>query len=707
MNKLNLHRIKIRRYQNILGHDIKGAGTFLLKLSFLTLTALHMPDSLASPIGHTNSFPAAAMNAEGDFIAAGNWRIMLQWNGVITRAPKDLLSNHPDSIFSVGIAHRHQNRSITRTPQPVAIACDTNHAIVFMPSSQKENIKGTWLPLNLNQKDFSSTQNTKKANLRCTMSPSGTWAVLDMNQSQLHTKTKIIDLPQIGRMATISANNSHFFIASEANGLMAITHNGDELSAYPLAISYWDNSLRMAASDTGLVLADSAYASYTTLDSDRPGLVGQSIRLPVHTGDEDYESAPSISIASDGSWIIGGFWGLWLGRKDDLSSITRLHGRIAAPRSGGFVFAHNGMDKMFMGIGSSDGDMGPLALINKAYESDNKHNMELTGFISKKLRADDETTKTWWQQAISLDQAHQMYLDHSQSKDMEAAIVAVIDSGSEIEHPGIKPFLDQNPKESLDELDNDLNGLTDDIFGYDFVQDESRPQDKHGHGSHVSGIILAQSSKDESKQDEYGIRLMSLRAIDQSGKSNSIDLSRAIEHAIRQKADVINCSWGGGRPTVALEQAFKKAQDSGAIIITSAGNDATDNDRYPVFPAAFDGVISVGAINQKGQLSDFSNWGTQSVDVLAPGEEIWSTYLDQSWAYMSGTSMAAPMVTHLAGLLVSTLKTKRPDLDIFARRNIVKDILCESAQPLAPKAKSKCGLIDAKKAFETLTLYLN
>ena len=707
MHKLNLYRINHRRYKKQIGHDRHLTSKFLFKLSFFILIAFRMPYGLASPIGNANSFPAAVMNTEGDFIAAGNWRIMLQWNGVITRAPKELLSNHPDSMFSVGIAARPKNSPESTTPQPVAIACDTKHAVVFIPSSQKENIKGTWLPLNLNQNDFSFTQTTQTSNLRCTMSRGGAWAVLDLSQDQLHTKTNIINLPKIGRMASISANNSHFFIASELNGLIAINHNGDNLTTHPLAISYWDNSLRMATSDTGIVLADSAYAAYTKLDSDKEGLVGESIKLPVHTGDEDYESAPSISIASDGSWLIGGFWGLWLGQEDDLSTIKRLHGRIEAPRSGGFVFAHNGMDKMFLGIGSSDGDLGPLDLIKKAYESENRPTMELTGFISKTRRGDDETTKAWWQKAISLDQAHQMFLDHSNSQHIKPAMVAVIDSGSEIEHPEIKPFLNQNPNESLDQLDNDLNGLTDDISGYDFVQDESIPQDKHGHGSHVSGIILAQTSTDQKIQEAYGIRLMSLRAIDQSGKSNSIDLSRAIEHAIRQKADIINCSWGGGRPTVALEQAFKKAKDSGAIIITSAGNDANDNDRYPVFPAAFDGVISVGAINQSGQLSDFSNWGTQSVDLLAPGEEIWSTYLNQSWAYMSGTSMAAPMVTHLAGLLVSTLKTKRPDLDIFTRRNIVTTILCDSAQPLASKAKSRCGLIDAKKAYEALTLYLN
>jgi hypothetical protein len=94
MHKLNLYRINHRRYKKHIGHNMHLISKFLFKLSFFTLMAFRMPDTLASPIGHANSFPAAVMNTKGDFIAAGNWRIMLQWNGVITRAPKDLLSNH-------------------------------------------------------------------------------------------------------------------------------------------------------------------------------------------------------------------------------------------------------------------------------------------------------------------------------------------------------------------------------------------------------------------------------------------------------------------------------------------------------------------------------------------------------------------------------------------------------------------------------------
>lgn len=703
MQKTIEHRIKVRRYPQTTNTSHYPKAKLFFQRCITTLCLSISIDSMASTVGHSISFPAATMNENGDFIAAGNWRVMLSWNSVITRAPKDSLSNHPDSVFSVGIASNSSVLEMDEALGPVAIACDSKKAIVYFPSHQKENINGRWKELS----EIISSKAENERQLRCSMSANASWAVLDLSQSLLYTKQKTIHLPDLGQMATLTANRNHFFIASQSRGLITLTHEGTIVNTQPLPFSYWDDSLRMAASDKGLIIADSAYANYTSLNTQPFALTEQSVNLPIHAGDEDYESVPSVSIASDGSWIIGGFWGLWSGKENDLSVIKRLHSRIEAPRSAGFAFAHSGYEKTFLGIGSNDGDMGPIALLRQTYGSSAKDSMLITGFVSRNQKDDDPDAKIWWQDAIGLSQAHQRILENTGDTPIRSqALVAVIDSGSELEHPMIEPFLSENPGESFDQLDNDLNGLTDDISGYDFVQDLSRPQDKHGHGSHVSGIILAQVNTDKNPKD-LGIKLLSLRSIDQSGKSNSIDLARAINNAVAQGADIINCSWGGGRPTVALELAFKNALKRGALIITSSGNDASNNDRYPVFPAAFDGVISVGSTNQKGRLSDFSNWGKESVDLLAPGENIWSTYLDKGWAFMSGTSMAAPMVSHLAGLIVSVLKNKRPDLNIFERRKIVKDILCDSAQTLRPKAKSRCGLIHAEKATDALISFLN
>ena len=200
----------------------------------------------------------------------------------------------------------------------------------------------------------------------------------------------------------------------------------------------------------------------------------------------------------------------------------------------------------------------------------------------------------------------------------------------------------------------------DDVFGADFFANDSNPDDDGGHGTHVAGIIGAQGNNAVGVTGvNWDVNVMALKFLDENGEGNTADAANAIDYAVAHGARVVNASWGGPSFSQALYGAIKRAGDRGALVVAAAGNEGVNADVRPDYPAAFDlpNIVSVAATDRSDRLLDFSNYGAKSVDLAAPGDDVYSTVPTLSdpsgYASFSGTSMAAPFVSGAAALYLS------------------------------------------------------
>ena len=147
--------------------------------------------------------------------------------------------------------------------------------------------------------------------------------------------------------------------------------------------------------------------------------------------------------------------------------------------------------------------------------------------------------------------------------------------------------------------------------------------------------------------------IISVGFMDSEGRGYSSDAAEGIVYAVDQGAHVINASYGTTEPTDVERDAIQYAAAHDTLIVAAAGNDDQNSDKHPHYPAAYpdENVISVAASNEKDKLASFSNWGKKSVDLAAPGDSIASTANDGEYSYMSGTSMAAPLVAAAAAMV--------------------------------------------------------
>ncbi|WP_157890125.1 S8 family serine peptidase [Paenibacillus sp. DMB5] len=233
-------------------------------------------------------------------------------------------------------------------------------------------------------------------------------------------------------------------------------------------------------------------------------------------------------------------------------------------------------------------------------------------------------------------------------------IIGVLDTGIDINHPDLKDNIYINKNEIPGNgIDDDKNGYIDDISGFDFFNKDATVYDKADldlHGTHISGIIAASSNNYGISGISPNVEILPLKFINGSYGYTS-DALEAIEYAKKVGVKIINASWGGEDYNPALESAIN---DSGILFVGSAGNNGADSSIQPNYPASFNlpNVISVTAVDNKGELAPFSNYGAK-VDIAAPGVSILSTIPDNKYAMLSGTSMAAPYVAGTAALLYS------------------------------------------------------
>ncbi|MBI4717786.1 MAG: S8 family serine peptidase [Planctomycetes bacterium] len=275
--------------------------------------------------------------------------------------------------------------------------------------------------------------------------------------------------------------------------------------------------------------------------------------------------------------------------------------------------------------------------------------------------------------------------------------VAVIDTGIDYGHPDLASNLWTNDQEIPGNgLDDDGNGWIDDVYGYDFANDDGDPRDDHGHGSHVAGIIGAAGNNGVGGAGlNWRCRLVALKIFNSNGDAFTSDAIEAIAYAVSMGISVSNNSWGGDNYSQALRDAIAAAQFAGHLFVTAAGNSLGRNiDDFPVYPASYDlpNMLTVAATANDDQLSFVSNIGARSVDVGAPGHHIYSTVTGGGYDYLTGTSMA----TGYATAVVALLRGRRPDLGWSQ----VKDRLLATTRPLASLQGRTLtgGILDAAAA---------
>jgi subtilisin family serine protease len=243
-------------------------------------------------------------------------------------------------------------------------------------------------------------------------------------------------------------------------------------------------------------------------------------------------------------------------------------------------------------------------------------------------------------------------------------VVAVVDTGMDAVHPELAPQLWKNAREIPGNgIDDDRNGYVDDVNGWDFVEKKANITDPNGHGTHVSGIIGAQGNNGfQVAGVNWSTTIMPLRFLGADGSGSTLDAVDAIIYAVKNGAKIINNSWGGGTASSTLRDAIGFANQNGVLLVCAAGNDSSDTDITPNYPSSYDlpNIIAVAATTGSSTLASFSNFGITSVDLAAPGQSILSTYPNSSTRVLSGTSMATPIVSGVAALMLSTVSVLTP-----------------------------------------------
>jgi hypothetical protein len=237
--------------------------------------------------------------------------------------------------------------------------------------------------------------------------------------------------------------------------------------------------------------------------------------------------------------------------------------------------------------------------------------------------------------------------------------VAIVDTGVDYNHPDLDANIWLNPGEVPGNgLDDDGNGLVDDVRGWDFMgptssnpTPDSDPMDVHGHGTHVAGTVAAEGNNLVGVIGvAFQAKVMAMRGLDNAGSGWESTLAPAIIYAADEGADVINASWGGkGGQSDVIEAAIAHASGLGAVFVAAAGNNTEDVSTF--WPANAPRAVAVGATNELDEVAYFSNTGNK-IDVTAPGMNVLSTYPGNQYVSFQGTSMAAPHVSGVAALIV-------------------------------------------------------
>jgi serine protease AprX len=308
----------------------------------------------------------------------------------------------------------------------------------------------------------------------------------------------------------------------------------------------------------------------------------------------------------------------------------------------------------------------------------------------------------------------------------EGVVVAVIDSGVCLEHEDIAGAIWRNPGEAQpgfenDGIDNDANGFVDDVYGWDFMDEDNDPTDIKWHGSHVAGLVAGDGTLLVRSGVAPGAQIMALRVGTTS--ADEMDVWRAIEYAVANGADVVNMSLGFPRPFRPDVATWRRVADTaaamGVTLFAAAGNEGSGREPQNVrTPADVPSVIAVGATDVADELAPFSStgpvtWadvpeygdfpyppGLVKPDLVAPGVDAVSHALCDLYFEVSGTSMATPRAAGVAALILSANPTLTPAQ--------VREILESTAVDLGVPGRDNehgAGRIDAYAAVRAALDY--
>lgn len=289
-------------------------------------------------------------------------------------------------------------------------------------------------------------------------------------------------------------------------------------------------------------------------------------------------------------------------------------------------------------------------------------------------------------------------------------LIGMVDDAVRTDHEDLAANIWTNPGEiDGNNIDDDGNGYIDDIHGWDAASNDNDPNPigadnfSFSHGTHCAGISCAVTD------NGIGIAAVSFNATlvpiktAETGDGSIAAGFEGVEYAIANRVDVISMSWGGGAPAATEQAVFDEAYSLGIICVAAAGN---DNVSDPMYPASYNHVISVAAIDENDNKASFSNYGA-TIDVAAPGVHIWSTVATStnSYEFYDGTSMACPFVSGLCALMRSydpnisvdrveqCIKNNADDIDGInpdfsgqlgaGRVNVYQTMLCVPSEPLA------------------------
>lgn len=294
--------------------------------------------------------------------------------------------------------------------------------------------------------------------------------------------------------------------------------------------------------------------------------------------------------------------------------------------------------------------------------------------------SDTYFTNQWYLRRVQATEAWNL---HSSSPTI---VLAIVDSGVQIDHPDIKSNVWVNTGEIPgNKKDDDKNGLIDDVNGWDFVNNVADPSPKFKagfteggviHGTIVAGIAAASGNNNAGVTGvSWQSKIMALKALDDQGNGDTGAVIKAIDYAVAKGANIINLSFVGFSYSRALEDAVRRAYQAGVIVVAAAGNEQSavhgvNLNTRPVYPACFkdtDGkkmVIGVAATDGIDQKASFSGYGEKCIDIAAPGISFYSTsvyapdksaagkFFNQAYdGYWSGTSMAVPIISGTIALI--------------------------------------------------------
>jgi subtilisin family serine protease len=267
----------------------------------------------------------------------------------------------------------------------------------------------------------------------------------------------------------------------------------------------------------------------------------------------------------------------------------------------------------------------------------------------------------------------------------DSVVVAVVDSGVDYNHSDLAGNM----------WSANINGSR--VHGYNAINDSNNPMDENNHGTHVAGVIGAVSNNGVGIAGmNWKVQVMAAKFLDSQGSGTTADAIKAIDWAREHGAQIMNMSWGGGGFSQILLEALGRAEAAGVLLVAAAGNESSNNDTNPIYPAnyAIPSMIRVAASDAGDHIAWFSNYGANSVDLMAPGVSIFSTIRNDSYASMNGTSMATPFVAGAAALVLS----KFPNLSPLELRQKILNAV--DVTPLAAGKVSTSGRLNVFKALQ-------